>query len=319
MDKDKQTTETYAVKLDPGVKEELQELIKENDTGGTQGDFIRLLVETFKTNKLNNNIVDNKSDLRELNTLTTRMYSLYSNLIDKNNSTIEGIKADVDDKIQIKEDELYNLKNKIMGLKEVNGLKIEEVTEISEQNKKLSEENNQLIGRASKDSMLIEKLNEEVEEVKELRADSKTMKVKYKEIEDMLTFMTTTNKELQSTIESNETMIGSLTTKLEEKELEYEEELEEKKSKYKENVDGKKIENEREIDNLKHSLKSKNVEEILKLKEEHQTEVKELQDKSFEDKEKLQDKYNERLDKVDQEKEALQKEIQVLKNQLNSK
>lgn len=315
MDNNKQTTETYAVKLDPEVKSELQELIREYNTQGTQGDFIRLMVETFKTNKLNNTIVDSKADLRELNTLTTRIYNIYSNLIEKNSSSIEGLKADINVTMETKDLEITKLKENIENLKENNNLKIEELEQLEEQNRKLSYDLDQAKDMNFKDSILISRLNGEVDEIKSLRAENKVIKKDHKEVEESLSFMTNTNKELQVIINSNEAEIDGLTTQLEVTEAQYKEELDDGKSKHKEEIEDIKAKHKRELENLKQDLKSEKAKEILKLKEGHQKEVKELQDKNFEDREKIQDKYNERLDKM----ELLQIEVQELKNKLNEK
>ena len=109
------TTETYAIKLDSDLKQELQETIRL--TEGTGNDFIKMLLETYKTNKLTDTLVDTKSDLKELNTLTSRMYNLYSNLIERNSISVEGIKADAVQELQSKDDIISELQNKIMELK----------------------------------------------------------------------------------------------------------------------------------------------------------------------------------------------------------
>lgn len=308
MNDNKPTTETYAVKLDSSVKEELQGLIREYDDQGTQGDFIKLLVDTFKTNKLSNTIVDSKADLRELNTLTTRIYGLYSNLIQRNNSSMEGIKADVNDKLESKDLVIIKLKEEIEELNESNNLKKEKIVEIKQLNESLVVELEDLKTRSYKDTMLIDKLNEEVEEIKELRIENKSICKEVKEIEKTLDFMANSNKELQEIINSNDQEIVEL------KDI-----LEDTKLKYTEYLANKDIEHKREIGNLKEGLESDHMKEVLKIKEDYQNEIKNLQDKSFEDKEKLQDKYNERLDKSDEERSELQKEIEKLKIKLDLK
>lgn len=303
---DKQTTETYAVKLDSSVKEELQGLIREYNDQGTQGDFIKLLVDTFKTNKLSNTIVDSKADLRELNTLTTRIYGLYSNLIQRNNSSIEGIKADVNEKLESKDLAITKLKNQIEELNETSNLRKEKIVEMKELNESLVNELEELRSRSYKDTILINKLNEEVEEVKELRIENKSISKEVKEIEKTLDFMANSNKKLQEIINSNDKdMLGLENT------------LEDTKLKYTEYLESKDIEHKREIDNLKHELESDHMKEVLKLKEDYQNEIKNLQDKNFEDREKLQDKYNKRLDKSEEERSELQKQIEKLKTELD--
>lgn len=257
-------------------------------------------------------LVDSKADLRELNALTTRMYSIYSNLIEKNSSSIDGIKADVNIKIETKDVEITKLKEKIDDLKQSHSLKAEQVEELSKQNDKLSNDLEKLEDTNFKDSILISRLNGEVEEIKELRAENKAIKKDHKEIQESLNFMTNTNKELQVIINSNDSEIASLNTQLKVTEQEYKEELEDSKTKHKEDIEDMKDKYKRELENLKQDLKAEKAEKILKLKEEHQEEIKNLQDKNFEDREKLQDKYNERLDKM----ELSQIELQELKEQL---
>ena len=314
MNENKQATETYAVKLDSEVKEELQGLIREYNDQGTQGDFIRLLVETFKTNKISNVVVDTKSDLRELNTLTTRIYNLYSNLIERNSSSIEGIKADIVEKIQDKEDVINKLKENIEELKLKNSIKSDEIKEIEEFNGKLLSELNQLRDRTDRDTMLIDKLSQEVEDIKELKIENSDMSKEIKEISETLNFMSSTNKELQNTIRLNEADIASMSQELEKVMSEYKQKLVDKDISHKEEVEKKDLEHLKEIDSLKQDLESESIKQTLILKEEHQKEIKILQDKSFEEKEKLQDKYNERMDKYEQEKAELQKQIEELKS-----
>lgn len=100
MNKAKQITEPFAIRLNPKIKIELESLIKEYKDRGTQGEFIELLIETFKTNELSNGITNIETDLNELNTLTSRMYSLYSNLIEKSNTNMDSLKSKMHGKIE---------------------------------------------------------------------------------------------------------------------------------------------------------------------------------------------------------------------------
>lgn len=319
MNDNKQTTETYAVKLDSDVKSELQSLIREYNDQGTQGDFIKLLVDTFKTNKLSNTIVDSKADLRELNTLTTRIYGLYSNLIQRNSSSIEGIKSDVNEKLESKDRVIIELKEKIEELSEIGSIKTYEMTVIKELNESLVSEVEQLRDRASKDTILINKLNEEVQEIKELKSENKALTKKMKEDKEALDFLDNSIKELQRITQIDTEEITKLKSKIEDKEAKYKKQLKEQKADYEKDSKNKEIEHKNEIDNLRQSLESEKLKEILDIKESYQNEIKTLQDKNFEDREKLQDKYSERLDKSEEEKRALQQQIEELRAELDIK
>ncbi len=313
MNKNKKTTETYAVKLDSEVKEELQSLIKEYNDQGTQGDFMRLLVETFKTNKLSDNLIDTKSELRELNSLTTRIYNLYSNLIERNNTSLEGVKTDISDQIQSKENIIINLKDDIKKLNETNNNNLDKIAESNNINDKLLNELEQLKDRNSKDTLLIQKLTEELENSEQFKVENKTMEKQFKEMESSLHIMTEFNKQLQDTIELNDRDIDEVVGKLKDTQIKHQSELDNEKLKYEKSLEIIDAEYKREVSNIEQNLESKYMKETLKLKEDFQKEIKHLQDKSFEDKESLQDKYSERLDKVEQEKQILQKQIDELK------
>ena len=82
---------TYAVKLDGEVKQELQTLLEgyKEGTTYTAGDFIKTLLEVYKVNKIVNKVSGTEADIRELNTLTSRIYGLYSNLLERNQTYIK--------------------------------------------------------------------------------------------------------------------------------------------------------------------------------------------------------------------------------------
>jgi hypothetical protein len=68
---------TYAVKLEGSVKKDLQELLegyKQQDNGSNAGDFIKTLLEVYKTNKIVSKVSNADTDIKELNTLVNRIY-----------------------------------------------------------------------------------------------------------------------------------------------------------------------------------------------------------------------------------------------------
>lgn len=314
MNEVKQITETYAVRLDPKIKVELEDLIREYKVKGqgTKGDFIKLLVETFKTNNLTHGVDGIEADIKELNTLTTRMYSLYSNLIEKSNVSIESLRSESSRSNQASNDIINELKGTIEELKKKN-------IDLNKLNEKLSLEVEELKERISKDNILIHKLTEEADNIKALRLDCDAEKQKAKDLEKSLNLMSIANKELQETININQSKLDVSNESLLEIQLKYQKELEYEKKKHQEELDNKIIENQREIDIIKHSLESKFINETLKLKENHQDEITAFQNKNYKNREEAQDKYIERLERMEAEKEDLKKYIEELKNRLDSK
>ena len=88
---------TYAVKLDGEVKQELQILLEgyKEGTTFTAGDFIKTLLEVYKVNKIVNKVSGTEADIRELNTLTNRIYGLYSNLLERNQININSLQLEL--------------------------------------------------------------------------------------------------------------------------------------------------------------------------------------------------------------------------------
>lgn len=223
------TTETYAIKLDSDLKQELQETIRL--TEGTGNDFIKMLLETYKTNKLTDTLVDTKSDLKELNTLTSRMYNLYSNLIERNSISVEGIKADAVQELQSKEDIISELQNKIMELKADNLEQQDHRKQLDINIKEQSEELEVLRDRSSKDNKYIYKLEQEVEEIKELKIRNKELVQEVTQIREELENTTNINRELQIGSDNKRLDIEKLNDKIKEMDIKHKEKIEQEKFK----------------------------------------------------------------------------------------
>lgn len=190
MDEVKQTTQTYAVRLNSEVKTKLEDLIEQYKDKGTQGDFIKLLIETFETNSLPHVLDNSEADLREINTLTTRMYGIFSNMVERNITNIDGLISKGSQNMQAKNDSIYKLEETVEELKQKNYVKLKKTEELNKLNEKLLEEIETLNNRASKDDIFIHKLTEEVKEMHILRVEEKThreqiIKLQEKHFEDM--------------------------------------------------------------------------------------------------------------------------------------
>ena len=181
MDENKQTTETYAVRLNTEVKAKLENFIKEYKDKGTQGDFIKLLIETFETNNLYNTLHNSEADLREL---TTRMYSIFSNMVERNNTNIEGVISRESERRQVKAESINKLEEAIEELKEKNYIGLKKTSELNKENEKLLEEIEILKNRASKDDIFIHKLTEEVKEIQMLRVEQQNHREQIIKLQD---------------------------------------------------------------------------------------------------------------------------------------
>lgn len=259
MNRAKQITEPFAVRLNPKIKIELEDLIREYKNKGTQGEFIELLIETFKANELSSGISNTEADLSELNTLTTRIYDLYSNLIEKSNTNIDIFRSKMYEEIEDKDILIIELEEIIEELKNENHIQSEEILESSQSNEKLSTQIEDLTKQVSLDNNPMDKTNEEVEDIKRLREEHKNDIEKIRALEAALDSMTNINKELE----------------------------------YK--LDAINIEHQREIRILENDLEAKNIRDLWKVKEEYQKEIKGLQDKNFKDREQMLDKFSKHL------------------------
>jgi len=261
---------SYAVKLEPGVKEELQELIQTEK--GTGGDFIKLLLDTYKANKLIDAVVDSKADLKELNTLTTRIYNLYANLIEKNNTRLNLIKAESIDQTQRKELNIAKIKEQL-ELEIVNkDIKTHEVEELKNMNLELTEELEKLKFGINKDNKLIFKLEQEVEEIASMKKENKLLIEEIKVLKNEISIAKDLNKELQDVVNLNE--IKSV--------------------------------------NSRDRFEIEKQQEILKLKQDHQIEIQTIKTKRITDIEKQQDKYIKKIENAEQEQNILRAEIKEL-------
>lgn len=289
MSKEKQITEPFAVRLNPKIKVELENLIREYKDQGTQGDFIKLLIETFKANELSSGISNMGADLEELNTLTSRIYSLYSNLIEKSNISRSNLKADFIDKLESRENFIVELQETLEELEKQNHIQSKQLLDSNQSNQKFLSQVEELTKRVSLDNNLIDRIAEDVEGAKELRIRNKIDTDKIKELEVSIDLINNTNKDLEETIKLNQDKLAARDT-----------------------------EHKREMNILRNDLESKNIKDSWKIKQDHQNEIKDLQDKNFKDREDVLNKYSERLDKVEHEKEDLKKYIEELKQRLDS-
>ena len=184
MNETKQTTQTYTVRLNSEIKTKLENFTNQYKDKGTKGDFIKLLVETFETNNLSSVIENSEADLRELNTMTTRIYNLFSNMSERNSTNIDGLIVGEHKMVQAKNKTNNNLEEKREELEQKNYIESEKTVEIYNLNEKLLEDIQQLKNRASTDDIFIHKLTEEVKEVQTLRAEVKTYREQIMSLQD---------------------------------------------------------------------------------------------------------------------------------------
>ncbi len=101
---------TFGVKVSPEMKEELLDLIKNND--GTAKDFMALMLQSYKLEKSKQTLNLSFSEIDELQKLLKRVQSIYLNLHEKAEgviteqknqfeTSIEGYQTIVDEKLSL--------------------------------------------------------------------------------------------------------------------------------------------------------------------------------------------------------------------------
>ena len=138
---------TYAVKLEGSVKKDLQELLegyKQQDNGNNAGDFIKTLLEVYKTNKIVSKISNADTDIKELNTLVNRIYNIYGNILERNSSNNDSLQVEFSRQLEQKETTINNLKIKLEGLSQEQEELTQAFNSICEDKKELESNNIQL-------------------------------------------------------------------------------------------------------------------------------------------------------------------------------
>lgn len=141
---------TYAVKIDTEVKQELSKLLEgyKEGTSANAGDFMKVLIDTYKLNKITNTISTVDADIKELNTLTARMYGIYSNMVQRIETNNNALQQQFGEELNKKNEITEDLRNKLAELQAQNELisnafnnAVAEKEELLKENKQLQESN----------------------------------------------------------------------------------------------------------------------------------------------------------------------------------
>jgi chromosome segregation ATPase len=298
--KNNDITSTYAVKLDSDIKEELIDLIN-NNSEGTAGDFIEVLINTYKTNKLTNTTVDTRAELKELNTLTSRIYNIYNNLIERNAIGVNNIRKDAQEQIQEQNVTIENITEELKQSKnKINELRNEKDNLVKENNK-LSQQKDSLISQSIKDNKLITRLENDVKDLENIKNFNKELSSKIESLKNTLFEERELHNALQLAIQDRDKKIMEL-----KKELSSEKE---------------RFNNELKNNQTTYALEKQQA--VLQLRQEYQEkinnkniEIQHIKKENIDKIEKYQDKYIEYIKEMEENKLRLEKQIQDLQNQL---
>lgn len=220
----KNETVTYSVKLDAKTKEELLSLI-ETESEGTAGDFIEVLINTYKTNKVSNAVMDTKSELKELNILTSRIYNLYSNLIEKHNIALNNIKADFQGKLSEKDKLIEELEKQLEECKITNENLSNKISKLNEEYFILKKKKDELEVQSEKDNKLIARLENDIEELHEIKKLNKELNEQIENFKKRIDELNKQNQLSQTIIKDKEREITNLQERIKDIEANYNEQL----------------------------------------------------------------------------------------------
>lgn len=220
----KNETVTYSVKLDAKTKEELLSLI-ETESEGTAGDFIEVLINTYKTNKVSNAVMDTKSELKELNILTSRIYNLYSNLIEKHNIALNNIKADFQGKLSEKDKLIEELEKQLEERKITNENLSNKISKLNEEYFILKKKKDELEVQSEKDNKLIARLENDIEELHEIKKLNKELNEQIENFKKRIDELNKQNQLSQTIIKDKEREITNLQERIKDIEANYNEQL----------------------------------------------------------------------------------------------
>lgn len=171
---------TQTIRMTEDVQAELKELIDAHQDG-TAGDVIEMIIRAYKANSVATGIAEN--DLRELNALTSRMYSLYENILERNQVSMIRVKDEFNSKLLEAEDKIKDIQG-VLQVKEENLKSLEAKLErqISEY-QKLHKENVRLKEMESKNDELIKQLKDKVANYEELKTENSNLRTMYDGLE----------------------------------------------------------------------------------------------------------------------------------------
>lgn len=284
---------TYAVKLDGEVKQELQSLLEgyKQETGTNAGDFIKTLLEVYKTNKIVSKVSSTDTDIKELNTLTSRIYSIYSNLIERNKSNNDSLQLEFSEQLNQKDSAINNIKIKLQDMEQEQERLKTAYNNLCEDKTELEKENNQLNELNDSYKLNVSKLQEENNGLLELKEVNKRLLSEVEEYKKLLADSQSKNIELSNSIKEKDSTIGKLNNEVEAVKLDKETKVQELNTKHSTDIEAIKEKTELQKDKA-----------LLELRTKHQQEQQELQHKNNEEIQEYQKKYKELLEELEQMK-----------------
>jgi chromosome segregation ATPase len=291
-DEIKQENSTYAVKLNGEVKQELMGLLegyKESFTGSNSGDFIKTLLEVYKTNKIIGNITGGDAELKELNTITNRVYSIYSNLIERNNTNNNSLQGEFAEQLTQKDNAISNVKSKLEVMEQEHEVLQSTFNIVCEDKKELESNNKQL--QKFNDSLEFNnsKLVEDTKGIHDLREVNKGLSNQLEEYKKKLSDSQARNIDKDNLIKDAKYAISALNSKLEDNKNESVRILD---TKIKEHTRETLLSNDR--------LEFAKSKALLELKSIHQDEMQSIQGKHNAEIEQYQLKYKLLLEQLEQ-------------------
>lgn len=300
---------TYAVKLDSVVKQELQGLLEgyKEDTGATAGEFIKTLLEVYKTNKIVSKVSSTDADIKELNVLTSRIYTIYSNLIERNNSGTNALQQEFSEQIKEKDLSIDSLKVKLEELKEEYSVLQSAFNDSCKDKENIENRNAELQELNSSYKLNISKLNEELVSLQELKSINLKITNELNSTKEILTKQQSDNISLKDTINRKDYNIEQLNKTIEDNNKEHINIL-----------DRLSKDHESNIQSLKDKLYLQKDKAILELKQLHQQEIEKLQNKYNADISKYNLEYKKILEELEKTRQS-QKRNNSLPKQSNKK
>lgn len=261
--------ETWAVKIDEEEKERLSGLIEQS--GLSAKDFLTSMVSVYELTKAKDNIPLLSEDINELQRITTRMNTIYTNIGERIQSLLDSKEQEYKKQIEEKQTTIKILNEKNI---ELNTTKEENKTKILILQEKIDELQKQLINEQElkKTSQnLIDEYKQKVNTIETEIQEHKAIREENKKLQQQINEL---NNEINNSKLENE--------KLGMKLVNLEKEVKE--------VNQKHIE---EIRSIKDSLTLQGDKEKLKMKEEYQSKIQVLQ-------EQYNQKVQELLEKMEQ-------------------
>lgn len=277
----KVSSSVYGVKLDIETKEELINYIKQHE--GTAGDFVRILLDVYKTNVIADKVIDNKGDIRELNSLISRVYDIYANMINKSDNLLTDLQRQAAEKLEEKNELVQKLQDKLSSMHEQLVLASDDIKNLEQHKKELTEKVENLKVTIYKDSKYVEKLELELLELKGIKEENKNLETELKSKEKEI-------KSYESRVSEYKNNITDLQSKLVQKEKE------------KEDI---KVKAKQDLEYQKSKLEMENKKSIYDIENMYREKLEELRLRKNTELDELQDKYVKMLAKTEQLRDEL--------------